>query len=187
MPTVPTLLGPNNFTGQLLWLFGHRVSLSDFRQRRYGLLKRFGAYVSVMSAHRLGLVADQFHYDAFRNSGIFEQAYRSMSQGMKTKTICRPLASASFAFAPMRRSLAQSSSRQQIRKLVAEISGSPLTIYHGESFRMNRTTWLITDRQSLDMLPQWFRDRHQNPLRCFSTSQADFVSSQSTLSQVSDA
>jgi hypothetical protein len=36
---------------------------------------------------RLGLVADQFHNDTFRDSRVLEQAYRGMPERVKAQTI----------------------------------------------------------------------------------------------------
>ena len=48
---------------------------SDLRKRRDGLSQRFGANVSVMRAHRLGIVPDELHDYALRDPGILEQAH----------------------------------------------------------------------------------------------------------------
>jgi hypothetical protein len=64
-----------------------RYQLLDRRECCNRLLERLRANMSVMGAHRLGLVADQFHHDAFRNPSIFEQAHRGMPKRVKAKTI----------------------------------------------------------------------------------------------------
>jgi hypothetical protein len=53
---------------------------SNLWECRHGLFQRFNTYVSIVSAHRLGIVTNKLHDYALRNSGILEQAHGCMAE-----------------------------------------------------------------------------------------------------------
>ena len=72
----------------------------------------------VVRAHRLGVVPNQFHDDRFRDTSILQQRDCRVPQRMKAQTVRRAFRIPAFAFASMRRFIAEPGLRQQIGKLV---------------------------------------------------------------------
>jgi len=74
--------------------------------------------VRVERAHLFGVVADQFLNRSLRNPGIFEQADRSMAQGVKRKFARRSLRVPADSPAFVCLFFAQTSLGQKARKLI---------------------------------------------------------------------
>ena len=88
-------------------------------------LKTPRSHVSVMSAHRLGIMADQFHNDAFGNSGIFQETDCGLSERVKPETVRRAPVFPPFALTAVRSFLTQSDPWQNVRNWLDKFPDRP--------------------------------------------------------------